>query len=103
MKNYGRKVTGENINSAVKDAFFEIKKIKPEDIFGYVLLTDYGVTAPEVDKLARKVAEHFEFPDELDEDDISYFFGQQDWKTLTIHLFTECCIDLICYKVLVDL
>ena len=102
MENY-RRVTGENINFAVKDAFYAVKQIKPKDIFGYVLLTDYGVTAPEVDKLARKVAEHFEFPHELDEDDISYFFGQQDWKTLTVHQFTDCCMNLVVFKVLEDL
>ena len=103
MKNYEKEVTYEDVITSVKNALFEIKQIKPEDIFSYVLLTDYGVTTPEVKKLIQKVAEYFEFSDKLDENAIGYFFGQQDWKTLTVHQFTEYCIDLVVFEVLEDL
>ena len=82
---------------------FAVKGINPEDLFGYVALPDYGITAAEVEKLARKFAEHFNFPHEITDDDISSFFGKQDWKTLTVNMFSDCCIDMVVYKQLEDM
>lgn len=89
--------------NALIDAFEKVKQVKPEDLFSYVLLTDYGVTAPEVEKLIRQYATNFKFPHEIDDNDISDFFGKQNWKTMTVKLFWDCCVNLIGYKRTEDL
>ena len=96
------KTTYENVATAVKEALNSIKGVKLEEIFPYVLLLDFGVTAPEVETLIKKVAENFEFPRDLVEYDISCFFGDRDWKTLTVSIFTDKCFDLLVYKALED-
>lgn len=96
--------TYENFTAAVKKALCEVKGVKKEQIFPYVTLIDFGVTAPEINLLIKKVAENFEFPHEIDdEEDIGEFFGDQDWKLLTVKTFTDHCMDLIVYKKLEDL
>lgn len=96
------KMTYENFTAAVKKALCEAKGVKMEQLFPYVTLVDLGVTAPEVEQLIKKVAENFEFPHEIDDDDISSFFGNQDWKQLTVKSFTDRCMNLIVWKSLED-
>ena len=97
------KQTTDEYELALINAFESVKGIKAENLQGYVALPDYGVTAAEVEKLARKFAENFNFPHEITDDEISSFFGKQDWKTLTVHMFEDCCIDMVVYKQLEDL
>jgi len=96
-------LSNETLNKAVKTAFAEVKGVIPEALFGYVVLPDYDVTALEVTELIKEVANHFDFPYELTEEDINDFFGNQDWKQLTVKKFTDCCCNLLGYKMLEDI
>ena len=95
-------MTYENFTTAVKNVLCEAKGVKTEQLFPYVTLIDLGVTAPEVDQLIKKVAKSFELPNEIDDEDIGSFFGDQDWKQLTVKSFTDRCMDLIVWKSLED-
>ncbi len=82
-------------------AFNEIKGTKPEELFGFVLLVDYGVTPLEFEQILRKFAKYVEpdeTPVEIADRDINKFFGNADWKKLTVHQFHTKCYDLIGYK-----
>ena len=92
------KQTADYDELALINAFESVKGIKAENLHGYVVLPDYGVTADEVEELIKKYIEpyksKYEISSEVTDADINHFFGSDDWKKLTVHEFYKRCFNL---------
>jgi len=91
------KQTADEDELALINAFESVKGIKAENLHGYVVLPDYGVTADEVEQLIKKFVEPYKsigVTSNVTDDDINRFFGSDDWKKLTVHEFYKRCFNL---------
>ena len=89
-----------SLDDMMRAALLEVKGVRPERVFPYVIIPDYGINPTEFMELIKAYADILLRNLELDKIEMRYineYFGQQDWKTMTTCQFSVNCYNMVGY------